>query len=665
MQAHTTPIKSTLSTMTTPARQVETKPKSQRIKALSCQRCRARKSKCDTSLPCNPCLRDGAECIRVTNDKRKERYKTDYTEKLQSRVETLEKVLASVRQTIDGAGIQLTSTFSSPTDMSGGEEQKLSMRGMSRHKNHHGAREGHNVSIFGPTSVFDHHLVDHVRNNIEEISRLNKDPHVLQSVKLFFKWQYPDLYSFVVREAFLLEFMSPVAHSVYCSTELVLAICALGSRMSSDKELARNTTQYYNEAKMLVLNRMDKAEISTMQAFLLLALYDISNGNNTSGWMLSGCGMRMGFDLGFQLDPKIWFMKSSGTLSELSKGIRSRIYWGCYFADHFISLVLGRPSILKLADSSVPETQTLPDLDWIAEFTYLSPGADPNDKSTVIDVSAPLKQLVNLLNLCSDILNDVFTKDGGDTFDLSVRVKKVQHYNQLITQWRTNLPEELQWSRDSLRMYGENPAKMFIRYFYYIFLLCLNRPFLEAASTENLSMETPSIAICTEVIDDIIVGVSRFQSVHGLSRLSILLVYCCILSISVLLISNINNGVDEECQARLEFFLTALHQSSNTWSLAQKALGLVQSQLDLLFHIQSSIINDEVKLTVQHHKSTKSNDLSKILASDHSDEDSELAPFENFDLFGGPPLLMNADMVNQEYGALFSDFLVKLDLQHH
>lgn len=654
--------------MATPRQSSANPPKSKRMKALSCQRCRERKTKCDTNLPCEPCSKGGIECIRVTYDRRKERHKYNYTEKLESRVETLERILASVRHTIDRGNIPPVSNFNSPTDESHSDELKFNMRGIRQSATHKETRDVQNVSIYGPTSVFEHHLVDSVRNgnHIEEILRLQKDPYVLQCIKLFFRWQYPDLYSFIVREAFLIEFFDPIAHPVYCSTELVLAMCALGSRMSHDVHIFEKSMYYYGEAKTLVLRRMDKAEISTMQAFLLLALFDISNGNNSSGWMLSGCGMRMGFDLGFQLDPKIWFLRSSGTLSELSKGIRSRIYWGCYLADHFISLVLGRPSILKLADSSIPETQTLPDLDWIAEYTYLSPGADPKDKSTIIDVSAPLKQLVHLLNLCSDILNDVFTKDGGDTFDLSVKVKKVQHYNHLITKWRENLPEELKWSRESLKVYGENPTKMFIRYFYYIFLLCLNRPFLEAANTEKISVvDTPSIAICTEVIDDIIDGVSRFQSVHGLSRLSILIVYCCILSVSVLLISNIKKGVDKECKARLEFFLTALLQCSNTWLLAKKALRLVQSQLEQLFCVQSITINNQIELIVPDSspmKSRRVSDLSKILTSDHNPVD-DLTPFDNFDIFGGPPLLMNADMINQEYGALFSDFLVKLDLQ--
>lgn len=646
--------------------------KSKRIKTLSCQRCRAKKSKCDNSLPCASCVREGVECVRITSDKRKERYKNDYTEKLQSRVDTLEKTLASVRHIIDGARTPSISTFGSPVDSLTTDDLALNMRGVSHNStNNESPRNSQNMSVYGPTSVFEHHLVDGVRNetHIEEILRLQKDPHVVQSIKLFFRWQYPDLYSFVVREAFLIEFFTPIARPVYCSTELVLAICALGSRMSTDPLLSEKSMQYYSEAKALVLRRMDKAEISTMQAFLLLAFFDISNGNNTSGWMLSGCGMRMGFDLGFQLDPKIWFLKSSGTLSELSKSIRSRIYWGCYFADHFISLVLGRPSILKLADSTVPETQTLPDYDWITEYTYLSPGADPKDKRNIIDISAPLRQLVRLLNLCSDILNDIFTKGGDETFNLSEKVKKVQHYNQTIILWRKNLPEELQWSRISLSIHGDNPTKMFIRYFYYIFLLCLNRPFLDAASGGAASeMESPSLAICMEVIDDIQVGVSRFQSVHGLGRLSILLVYCCILSVSVLLIANVNKPVDVDCKKRLEFHLTALHQCSSIWLLAQKALGLVRNQLEQLFHVQSEIVGDVVEL---HVPESPSNPYAPVEgnATPMKQEDQaqgfsgDLTPFDNFDVFGGPPLLMNADMINQEYGTLFSDFLIKIDLQ--
>lgn len=639
-----------------------------RIRILSCQRCRSRKSKCDTSLPCGPCSKEGMECIRITSDRRKERYSSDYTESLQRRVESLEKVLNQVRQVLEPGNTPSGNSITSPSVLGRESEPKINIRALGGNRESSTRRNfnGHNVSVYGPTSVFDSHLVDEVTNetHVEEILQLQKDALVIHCIKLFFKWQYPDHNSFVVREAFLLEFFTPVHNSLYCSTELVLAICALGSRMSTDEHISSKSWQYYHDAKSIVLSKLDKPSIATMQAFLLLSFFDISNGNNSSGWMLSGCGIRMGFDLGFQLDPTVWFLKSNGSLSALNIAIRSRIFWGCYFADHFIGLLLGRPSILKVCDSTVPETDYLPDLEWITEYTYLSPGADPSDKSTIINVSAPLKHLVRLINISSDMLNDVFTKDQRDTFDLTEKAKRSQHYNSIIMEWRNGLPVDLRWSRKSLEENAENPTKMIIPYYYYILLLCLNRPFLEAANSEKLE-EVEAAAICNEVIEDLIIVIDRFSSVHGLEKASIFIVYCCILSVSVLLLSQLNKQPNESSLTKLQLLLTALYKCSNTWKLADKSFKLIQSQIEKLFMMELKIINSSVELSTKEYtddpNDIKRVDISSILNSQRAQSNAgeDVIVSDNFELFGGPPLLMTSDLVNQDWDALFPDFMSK------
>lgn len=607
------------------------------------------------------------ECIRFTSDRRKERYRAEYTESLQKKVESLERVLNHVRLVIDGGSTPSINMFS-PHSASGKEnEPRINMKSMggrsdrSRKEN----LDGQNLSVYGPTSVFDSHLVDEGtnENHVEEITQLQKDPHVLLCIKLFFRWQYPDHNSFIVREAFLLEFFEPVAPSLYCSIELVLAICALGSRMSTDELVSSKSWVYYSDAKFKVLSKLDKPSIATMQAFLLLSFFDICDGNNSSGWMLSGCGIRMGFDLGFQLDPAVWFLRSCGTLSDIKVAIRSRIFWGCYFADHFISLLLGRPSILKVSDSSVSETVTLPDLEWITEYTYLGPGDDPSDVSTIINVSTPLKHLVRLINISSDMLNDVFTRDQSDTFDLAAKVKRSQYYNLIIMQWRVELPEPLRWSRSSLEANAENPTKMFIRYYYYILLLCLNRPFLEAAGgEENPDVEASAVAVCDEVIEDLIVAITRFKSVHSLQKASIFIVYCCILALSVILLSKLKNGLHEETKKKLMFFLNALFQCSNTWQLADKSFKLIRSQLEKLFMVLLTIVDNHVELSSMVQKEERKLNLANILNSNKSATEAvDVLAFENSELFGGPPLLMTSDLVNQEWDTLFPDFMVETD----
>lgn len=621
-----------------------------RIRSLSCQRCRARKSKCDTKLPCEACRKEGVECIRIVNDRRKERYSSEYTESLQRKIHSLEGVIENIRDLINVKHDHTLDTDSKEHDL------KFNIKSLGGDKKEEPLQvlDNQTLSVYGPTSVFDSHSVDESSdaNHLAEIKALQSDPHILHCIKLFFKWQYPDLNSFVVREAFLLEFFTPMTKPVYCSAGLVLAICALGSRMSDDIDIFNKSSRYYREAKKIVMSRFDKPTIPTMQAYLLLSVFDISHGNNSTGWMLSGCGLRMGFDLGFQLDPTVWFLKSNGALNDLNIAIRSRIYWGCYFADHFISLVLGRPSVLKIADSSIPETGYLPDLDWIADYTYLSPGADPKDRSTIIDVSDPLKHLVRLINISTDMLNDVFTRDGSRTFDWKKKVEMSQHYNNSILQWRSSLPENLQWDRQSLQISGENPTKMFLRQYYYILLLCLNRPFLEAANQSKLDL--PSARICDEVIDDLMVSIERFRVVHGLRKSSIFIVYCCILSVSVLLISSLKSGMEGETGCKIQFYLSALYHCSEIWPLAEKSFKLIQSQLEKTFEVEVRISNGEVKIVLPSLPEMDTDHKILHFLNGEQNQETKDQGIENYELFGGPPLLLTSDLLTQEYENLFS-----------
>lgn len=634
-------------------------PRSKRIKSLSCQRCRSRKSKCDTQLPCALCVKEGIECVRIVRDRRKQRHSSEFIESLLSKIDKLEAMVGAV---LDGADESFDALFSPVNDANRDTSVKLENIQLGPEQtagpgNVNGSgSQNRNLLVYGPTSVFDSQFVeaDGDEDHVSKVTRLQKDASVLQCVRLFFRWQYPDLNSFVVREAFLLELFSPLPKPIYCSPELILAICALGSRMASDPKVFGRSMYYYSEAKKIVMRKMDMPAIPTLQAFLLLSIFDIGHGHNSSGWMLSGCGIRMGFDLGFQLDPTVWFHGSGERLSDLNIATRSRIYWGCYFADHFISLVLGRPSVLKLADSSLPETVYLPDLDWISDYTYLGPGADPNDKSTIIDVSDPLKYLVRLINISADMLQDVFTRHGGHAIDWKARVEKSQYFNNIILQWRSALPENLQWNRQLLGLSGENPTKMFLRHYYYILLLCLNRPFLEAANLRTFDL--PSAAICDEVIDDLMISTERFRAVHGLKKCPIFIVYCSILCLSVLIIASLKRGLEVGIERKIEFYLNALHDCSEVWPLAEKSFRLICSKLETTFKVEIRISQFGVKIALPSlPKTDAEHNILHFLSGEQNGSFDEVVG--NSELFGGPPLLLTTDLPNQEYEDIFTALL--------
>lgn len=665
-------------------------------KKLSCQRCRLKKIKCNYEYPCNNCDKGKYECIQVTNDMRKKRPTVNY-------VESLEKKYSSIMNVLRTAN-NMTSINERASYLASVNLGNL-IDGLDTNYNDVDGNDDNDVSVYGPISIYDNNDMVRRKNQIQTdefkyIKQLNTDNDVLHCIKLFFVWQYPDMNMFIFREAFLQEFFKPKYYNLYCSRILVLSICALGSRMSEDENIYNKSIKFYNEAKSLLLSKFNNPSITSLQSFLLLSFYDIFNGSNSSGWMLSGNAIRMGFDLGFQLHPNSWFLKLkvSNYSKEIDNEIKSRIYWGTYLADHFISLLLGRPSLLKLNDATIPETDDLPELHWIDEYRYLDEKDQANPKK-ISNISSPLKSVINLINISDNMLNDIFNKNFNQDFmndnnHLILTVTKLNEYNEKIMNWKRNLPTDLQFNKELLRHNADNPTLSCIRYYYYILVLCLNRPFIglddDIFKNLNLPPELVPRAICLECIEELFVAINRFKTVHGLRKASIFIVYCSILSISIILLLKNSNLIKNESQ-KLIFFLTVLKQSSKTWKLAEKSLNSITSRLTE-FNIDINTLDDieidfrretsetpEIDLEnsnsiVSNDNLNQTNSLSTLMNPSHSGEITEpihqpglglgdvgsngvVVGENNLEFFGGPPVLMTSDLFNQDWESLFPDYI--------
>ncbi|EMG50442.1 hypothetical protein SBY92_000233 [Candida maltosa Xu316] len=642
-------------------------------KRLSCQRCRVRKVKCSYDTPCTNCVKDNIECVQPI-DLRSKRPKATQVIKLENKVNLLVKFINNFK---DCPNIDAKNELISNTNL----DELLNYDGISTsqpanniiHDQHDEEGSGGISAVYGPTSVYGDAIMSNTLksmtktgkdNSIDTINKLRNDPDVIKCVQLFFRWQYPDHNMFIFRESFLVDFFTPKHNSLYCSKTLILSICALGARMSDDKAIYNKSKEYYQESKALLLSSMNHPSITSLQSFMLLSFYDTCNGHNSSGWMLSGCAIRMGFDLGFQLNPELWFVKSKNDVGEEDVAIRSRVYWGCYMADHFISLILGRPSILKMSDASIPETGDLPDLEWIDDFTYAGylkqKGLD-QDKPTSY-ISDPLNQIINLINISDNMLNDIFTKSddaNNEDLNLNSRWEKLFQYNKEITQWKRNLPKDLNWTRESLKASGENPTYSGIRYYYYILLLCLNRPFVGIENEENTNDELSPLSICLDAIDDLYESINRFQTQHGYRVCSIFIVYSSILSISILLLTNSRIQLVSEQKDRLHFFMSVLHGCSKTWKLAERSYNLIKEKIK---HSPMKLENTAPATTSPSNNTLDKQSTAEVptpLSSVGSITDQQ-QPFlfdDSIDFLGGPPVLMTADLFNEDWEALFPDYV--------
>lgn len=661
-------------------------------KVLSCQRCRTRKVKCDLKIPCTSCKRLGVECLRTSSDMRKKRPPASYVVSLERQVQNFTEFFEKYNSLNHEARKSLLDSTSVEELLNEKSDQTTAASPVQANGESIDAMDDTvpTRSVYGPMSVYDSDIASRHQRLVKKrettmINALNKDPDVINCIKLFFTWQYPDHNMFVFREAFLIDFFNPKPASLYCSRVLVLSICSLGARMSDDEQIFKKSRKFYQEAREILLDQLDQPSITSVQSFLLLAFYDICNGSNASGWMLSGNATRMGFDLGFQLNPEVWFVRSQSDLSPLDVAIRSRIYWGCYMADHFISLVLGRPSLLKISDATIPETDHLPDLEWIDEYMYRGPN-DKGPRKEMSKISGTLRNITSLTTISENMLNDIFTRTEDDPdlshnedLNLTSRLDKLSEYNFQIKTWKSKLPSDLQWDRHSLENTGEDPTLLTIRYYYYILVLCLNRPFVGIEVSKIKDQHLAPGVVCLEAIDDLYVAIQRFKNVHGTRRMSIFIVYCCILSISALLLINRNKHDVPRKTELLNFFMEILRDCSKTWKLAEKSYKLIRLKLGqneetnlpsnladiALPRVPSgSVMNEAVQMSPsminpQNSGDMKSGDSNSILSSASVDTfNSDNHPpqinyQEDLDFFGGPPVLMTSDLFNEDWESLF------------
>lgn len=409
-----------------------------------------------------------------------------------------------------------------------------------------------------------------VRNQSDSSNgRLNTDPCIIKSLSNFYKYLYPGHFVFVHRESFLYGFFNhneqTYDDSQYCSEELIYAVAAIGSRLTED--LRHLSEKYYKLAKdkllKVVFDEHSMAQITTVQALLCLALYELGNGEHQLAWYSSGLAIRVGYDIGFQLDPKVWITEDSTnenqTLSDSELEIRSRIYWGCYIADHFICLLLGRAPSLSVSNSTVPESDELPEIEGTEDFRY--------ESHSVLQVSLPLKNLMILSRIIQIFTSKIFIEPNSTL----QRIEYLMKFNLKVYNWRQSLPDFLKWSKTLIQSLdiSTDPTISYFWYHYYIVLITFNKPFMEECE------ESKSVIL--EVLADLKTLFTNMKiKFDGFEKSTLYHLYSCILSISCFR-KLAEMGPDSQVSStfpnlkhEVKWFRQVLHELSATYDLPNK-----------------------------------------------------------------------------------------------
>lgn len=357
---------------------------------------------------------------------------------------------------------------------------------------------------------------------------LSNDANIIRSLSNFYKFLYPGHFIFLHRESFLYGFFNHYENnyedSHYCSIELIYAMCAVGSRLSSDTREYSET--YYEKSKnsllQTVFDEQSVAKITTVQALLCLAFYELGRGDNQNGWYFSGLAIRVGYEMGFQLDPEVWITedidaesKMNLTKSELE--IRSRIYWGCYIADHLICLLLGRTSTLSVSNSTIPQSDELPEVEGTEEFRF--------ESLHVLQISLPLKNLIILSRIVQIFTSKIFI----ETHHTEEKVVYLIKFNLKVYNWRQSLPDLLKWSKGLLKDIdvSTDPTISYFWYYYYIVRLTFNKPFIEDCEESK--------TVVQEILGELKTLFNNFKAkFNGFQNATMFQLYACLLAIKSL-----------------------------------------------------------------------------------------------------------------------------------
>lgn len=404
--------------------------------------------------------------------------------------------------------------------------------------------------------------------DLATIRGLSRSPLILRALSIFFKWLYPGHYMFIHRETFLSAFFDdPATKSYYCSEELVYAIAALGALASkNDDELYTKSIEYYQRAKKIVLTKTfqlvdrslaestSSSKLAIIQTLLCLAFYDIAKAENPMAWYLSGLAFRIAHEIGLHLNPEAWNHVYEDELSPMDTAVRSRIYWGCYIADHLISVLFGRSTLLRMSNSTVPETDELPDIETGIEDYIFLPGIP-------LSLANPLKKLVILSRISEIFATKIFIQHKS----IDQRSEYLNKFNQEMDNWRNNLPNDIKWGPKTLKTLKKyDPTMMYMWFHFYIVLISYNKPFIFEIDRSKEIIENYIEELCwlLKTIQETNVSWNNFD---------LYMIYSTILCVQCM-------NTDVIQKKRYSFFIGILNKASHNYELAKIFLEIVRNQ---------------------------------------------------------------------------------------
>ncbi|KAG0649390.1 Positive regulator of purine utilization [Hyphodiscus hymeniophilus] len=394
---------------------------------IACERCRARKNKCDGKNPsCGTCQRAGAECI-ITDRLTYQQLPRSHVDDMKAQVQALQEENDALKAQISFLQQQKQHDLGAAVEEAPKPQGKgaatvcgrelaadiglLSLEGTSERKyvgESSGVYFGKIVGAILPGEAKSLPAAAQLTNplrfglgrrDVQKPVNVPREPPprpiLLPNTEManrlqeaFFSHRWPSL-PFLHRPTFLKKHFESVLRdginadgaSLFL-THMVFAIGAIDLRRKNGK-LPITPLDYFKTATSFYLSVLfENGNLETIQGLLLLSTFAISEPHALNAWMVSGLAMRSAIELGLHRHVE------SGSLFQSE--MRKRVFWAAYVLDRNISITLGRPLSIQDKDIDVELPLSLSDIDLLPEDNSPGHGRSgpllPSDLSTFIHI---------------------------------------------------------------------------------------------------------------------------------------------------------------------------------------------------------------------------------------------------------------------------------------
>lgn len=330
--------------------------------------------------------------------------------------------------------------------------------------------------------------------------------------------------------------------------------------------------QYRKRVRELLVDALDKSEITTIQALLVMTNSLFALGDERSvAWLYAGIAIRMAVDLGLYIDGDGTARASHLTDEDLE--IRRRVYWAAFVVDKIQSLYQGRPISLQHFDARVPLTF----LDTYEEFEHWVPFA--YRESAVSYPGSPAYSVSTFTELCklsvimNKILNTMYSEEGRKRPPLDLVHEQQSLYADIQT-WRKALPDHLNFDPSASQNTTPPPHVLSLLAMYEVMLVILHRPFVSEGHLhikDNPTFAMDSFSACVNAATSIVALLRIYDRDFSIRRAPYLIAYATYVAATIHVRVAAQLEVSSNAHSMLQFCLYVFDQNRETNSAVKRA----------------------------------------------------------------------------------------------